>query len=155
MDRKPDSPRIFIPPPLILLGMLLAGLALDGRLGSLSRLSPIPTVMGIVITLMGLGVIAAALRLFGSAGTRAEPWKRASALVTDGIYQHTRNPMYLGMVLIYGGVALAQESLTSLILLVPLCLLIDRLIIAREERYLSRRFGAEYDVYRSHVRRWI
>lgn len=150
-----DHPRIFIPPPLIIVGTLVAGLAIDGRLtGHADFWLPIALAGGL-IALAGAAVIVVALGLFGAANTRAEPWKPASTLVSRGIYNNTRNPMYLGMLLAYVGGALGFRSVTACLLLIPLVIVFDRVIVAREEAYLTRRFGASYDEYRLRVPRWF
>ncbi len=79
----------------------------------------------------------------------------SSALVTSGPYRFTRNPMYLGMASLYAGIALAFGLLWSLALLLVVLVVIDRGVIAREERYLERRFGDEYRLYKQQVRRWL
>ena len=155
MPQRDESPRIFVPPPLIILGTLVIGLWIDGRLAFRTPFMVIPLVIGVLIVCVGLAAIGAALGLFRKAGTRAEPWKPAANLVLKGVYRFTRNPMYLGMLLIYAGLALAFRSLTAGALLFPLFFVMDRLVVAREEDYLTRRFGGVYNKYREEVRRWL
>ena len=133
----------------------MAGLLLDGRLGGIQFEADWIEWVGIGVMLLGFLLIGAALGLFQLLGTRAEPWKPASALVTIGIYRFTRNPMYLGMAAIYLGAALFAHSLVATLLLVPLLGFMDRIIIPREEAYLARRFGADYAAFRRRVRRWL
>lgn len=154
MTSTDDSPRVLIPPPLIMLGTLLVGLIVDGRVGLWPDMSPF-VFLGALLAASGAGLIAMALGLFRRADTRPEPWQPASNLVLGGIYRFTRNPMYLGMLLIYGGVAVALESPTAGLLLVPLVVVLDRFVVAREEAYLLRRFGAAYLSYQARVRRWV
>jgi len=75
--------------------------------------------------------------------------------VTTGAYRFTRNPAYLGMALIYTGIALATGGTWALITLIPTLVLVDRGVIAREERYLEQKFGAEYTTLKTRVRRWL
>jgi protein-S-isoprenylcysteine O-methyltransferase Ste14 len=84
-----------------------------------------------------------------------EPWKPTTAIVTTGPYRFTRNPAYLGMALVYVGIALLAEALWVLVPLPFVLAIIDRAVIAREERYLQRKFGHEYLDYKATVRRWI
>ncbi len=63
--------------------------------------------------------------------------------------------MYLGMLLTYAGIAIALRSPTAGILLVPVLAIMDRIVVAREEAYLERRFGESFIRYRSQVRRWL
>ncbi|MFI5210728.1 MAG: methyltransferase family protein, partial [Gemmatimonadales bacterium] len=67
----------------------------------------------------------------------------------------SRNPMYVGMTLLYLGIALWANSLWPLLLLPAVLVVMRRGVIAREEAYLERRFGDEYRSYRARVRRWL
>jgi len=150
-----DSPRIFLPPPFLFAVALALGVLLDGNALDWTHVTHTLQLVGIGIALFGIALIGAALGLFRRAQTRPEPWMPSSALVTAGIYRFTRNPMYLGMATVSGGVALFFESVLAGALLVAVVIVIDRLVIAREEAYLARRFGAEYEAFRNRVRRWI
>jgi protein-S-isoprenylcysteine O-methyltransferase Ste14 len=92
---------------------------------------------------------------FQRKGTAVEPWKPTTAIVTTGPYRLTRNPAYLGMALVYIGIALLADALWVLVPLPVVLLIIDRMVIAREERYLERKFGQEYVDYKVRARRWI
>lgn len=146
-----DNPRVFVPPPLVFAALVGAGLLIDG--GPLAI--GLPLLAAIVLAVTGFGLIAAALGLFAKSKTRAEPWRPASALVASGLYRHTRNPMYLGMVLVSFGAALAFTSAAGMLLTILAALILDRTVIAREEAYLERRFGADYREYCERVRRWL
>lgn len=150
-----DSPRVRVPPPLVILGFMLAGLAVDPGFGGWPAMSTAAAVPAAFLGAAGLAIGALAIGLFKRFQTRPEPWKPASVLVTTGVYRFTRNPMYVGMLLIYAAVALLFRSVSAGFLLLPLIMVLDQLIIRREEEYLSRRFGAVYEEYRRHVRRWI
>jgi protein-S-isoprenylcysteine O-methyltransferase Ste14 len=76
-------------------------------------------------------------------------------LVTTGIHSWSRNPIYLGLFLVYGGIGVAAGSLWALIVAVPLAITIRYGVVAREEAYLERRFGDAYRDYKAHVRRWL
>lgn len=92
---------------------------------------------------------------FSRKRTPVSPAQASTALVTDGPYRFTRNPMYMGMACAYAGAAVAAAVLWALAFLPVVLLAVDRLVIPREERHLARAFGAEYDRYRGHVRRWL
>lgn len=149
------SAGVRFPPPLVFAGLLLAGLAADKWLGLKPAIPDAVRDAGVAVAIIGLVPIAWALLQFRSAGTDPEPWKPDAAFVAVGIYRLTRNPMYLGMALMHLGLALALDSLGALLALPLAVLLIDRLVIMREERHLSARFGPEFEEYRRHVRRWI
>ena len=83
------------------------------------------------------------------------PWSPTSALVTEGPYHFSRNPIYLSFALMYLGFGLVLDSAYILVMLVVVVTLFDRLQIPREEVYLRGLFGAEFDAYAAKVRRWI
>jgi protein-S-isoprenylcysteine O-methyltransferase Ste14 len=89
------------------------------------------------------------------AGTRVETNKPTTAIVADGPYRLTRNPIYVGMFLGQIGLAVAINSLWFLAALVPFYLVIRYGVVAREEAYLDRKFGDGYLTYKSRVRRWL
>jgi protein-S-isoprenylcysteine O-methyltransferase Ste14 len=76
-------------------------------------------------------------------------------IVGSGPYRFTRNPMYVSLALAYAGMALTINSVWPLVFLPFIVLLVDRYVIRREEAYLARKFGAEYEAYRGRVRRWL
>lgn len=150
-----DSAKIGFPPPLIYLGILLLGLAYNGLTGHIGPAGAISIVTGGVFLLAGAAVILAGAERFRSAGTEVKPWLPATRLVTTGVYRFTRNPMYLGMALIYVGLAFLFDSFAAIVLLPVLIFVIQTQVIAREERYLFGKFGAEYAVYKKRVGRWF
>lgn len=153
--QRQDSAGVKVPPPLIYIAGLFAGVGLEQVVAT----PDLPGVWALVAAVAGLAIAAVldlgALRRFIRARTAAEPWKPSSALVTTGPYRFTRNPMYLGMAGLYAGISLTFGLLWSLALLPVVLVIIDRAVIAREERYLTRRFGETYLQYREQVRRWI
>ena len=148
-----DSPQVRFPPPLIYFGCLLLGLWAGRTLEWPVLVGAWPQTLGWVLVGLGSVLIGAALGWFFSAGTNPEPWKRDNALVTKGFYRITRNPMYLGMAFASFGVALVFGSFGAMIGVAVL--LVDRFVIAREERHLAHVFGEDDAVYRKRVRRWI
>lgn len=107
------------------------------------------------LVVLGVGIGLAGIARFVGDGTTLNPTGHAKVLATQGIYAYTRNPMYLGAVVAFAGLALALRS-PWLMLLVPLLGYgLVRLAIRPEEAYLERRFGASYRDYKARVRRWI
>jgi protein-S-isoprenylcysteine O-methyltransferase Ste14 len=113
------------------------------------RMVSLPLIIG------GLLLDGAAAGYFRRLGTAVEPWKPSTVLATSGLYRFSRNPIYLGFAITYVGLAVAMDSVLVLLLLIPCLFVVDRFVIQREERYLSAKFGADYDAYRARVRRWL
>jgi protein-S-isoprenylcysteine O-methyltransferase Ste14 len=145
-------------PPLLFLAALLLGLVLD-------RLLPfaftVPgddlvqwTVAGSLV-LIGLALAASGIRNFARSATPVPSNEPTSALVTTGIHRWSRNPIYLGLFLIYCGIGIAAQSPWALMLTLPLAITIRYGVVAREEAYLERRFGDAYRDYKTRVRRWL
>lgn len=152
-----DTPGVIAPPPVLFGGALAIGAALDFWLLRVPTGLPVSLRLGAGAVLAAVAgwLIAGAFRGFRRAGTAVEPWRPSTALVTGGVYRHTRNPIYLAMALLYAGLALAIDSVMALVLLPPLLALVQAGVVLREERYLERRFGDEYRRYRASVRRWL
>ncbi len=152
-----DHPGVIAPPPLIYLGFLLAGFGI-GRLVSEPSLGldvDLRRGLAFVLVIGGLLLDGIAAGTFRRLGTPPEPWKPTTALATGGLYKYSRNPIYVGFAITYAGFALAMDSPIALALLVPCLIVIDRFVIQREERYLTTKFGAEYQAYKGKVRRWL
>jgi protein-S-isoprenylcysteine O-methyltransferase Ste14 len=158
MAEEDGTAGIRILPPLVFLAGLLAGYAIWW-------FWPVPVapgewsfairVAGGVAVVLGVWLAIAAVLTFGRVGTPPEPHKPTTALALDGPYRLTRNPMYLGMALVQGGLALAGNALWPLLALVPVIWVIRTQVIDREERYLEELFGGEYRTFKERVRRWI
>jgi protein-S-isoprenylcysteine O-methyltransferase Ste14 len=155
--RKRDTAGVLAPPPLIFGLPLVAGFLLDRYVIGLSTGIDADLRYGAAGVLIAVAVVfaAGALGLFWRAGTSPEPWHPTTAIVTNGVYRITRNPMYVGMTLIYIGAALAVDSLLALALLPPTLVVVHYGVIRREERYLAAKFGDDYRRYLAQVRRWI
>ena len=148
---------LLIPPPV---WMLLVGIAM----WQLSRHWPLAVVLPAPWNRAGWFVMAAAvlaplaaIRQFGRVGTTVSPHQpeTTSALVTDGVYAWTRNPMYLGLTIVLVGWAVRLGTLAAFagpVIFVPL---IERVQILPEEQALRARFGRDYEDYCARVRRWL
>ena len=111
--------------------------------------------LGFGLVVAGVVLLSAARRAMHRADTPIDPAQPSRALVCDGIYSRSRNPVYVGGILIYSGIAIAGRSLVSLALLSLVVTGVRYIVIAREEAYLRPRFGTVYEQYCSRVRRWI
>jgi protein-S-isoprenylcysteine O-methyltransferase Ste14 len=145
-------------PPLLFLGALLLGVVADQVLPWSMSLPPVGAINGPIagaLILAGVAVFVAGIRNFSRAETPVPTNAPTRALVTTGIHGRTRNPIYLGMFLIYAGIGLALGSLSILALMLPLGLVMRYGVVAREEAYLESRFGDAYRAYKARVRRWV
>lgn len=157
MSDDKDIPGVIAPPPLIFGIPLIVGLVLHGQeLGlDINEDWPGRAIGGAILCIFGAALIMLAILKFHAAKTPPEPWKETTAFVREGVYRLTRNPMYLGMASIYLGITVIAGCLILAALFVPVIITIHRGVILREEKYLSRKFGAAYDDYRRLTRRWI
>jgi protein-S-isoprenylcysteine O-methyltransferase Ste14 len=152
---SPDTAGVIAPPPLIFLAGLGAGIALDALLPSLSVSAAVRVPIGGALLAGGLALMGSFVRAFARSQTAVRPDAPTTTIVTDGPYRISRNPGYLGMALTYSGIALLSASWWAFATLVPTLLVVRFGVIAREERYLERKFGAEYLAYKRRVRRWV
>jgi protein-S-isoprenylcysteine O-methyltransferase Ste14 len=113
------------------------------------------SLLGLVPLAIGIGLNLAADSLFKRHGTTVKPFEEPSSLVTAFPFSISRNPMYLGMVIILIGVALLLGTVSPLIPAIVLPVVIDRRFVRMEERMLAARFGEQWEQYRLQVRRWI
>lgn len=145
--------------PPLLLTLLFAGvMAVAGwAVPSLSFGSASTRMFGIVAMLAGAAVCVGGVLAFREARTTVDPTRpdMASTLVRSGVYRFTRNPMYLGFLLVLGGLAFVVAN--WLALAVALCFVpyMNRFQIEPEERALESLFGVEFNRFRSEVRRWL
>jgi protein-S-isoprenylcysteine O-methyltransferase Ste14 len=158
MTEEDGTAGIRILPPFVYLGGLIVGYLIWW-------FWPVPLVpdawsfsirvAGGVAVVLGVWLAIAAVMAFRRVGTSPDPHEPSTALAFGGPYRFTRNPMYVGMALFQGGLALAGNALWPLLALVPVIWVIRTQVIAREERYLEAKFGGEYRAFKERVRRWL
>jgi protein-S-isoprenylcysteine O-methyltransferase Ste14 len=112
-------------------------------------------ILGAVLVLLWLMLTTWSFARFWRSGTSVIPVRPTTALVIEGPYRLTRNPMYVGLLLLYTGVACWAGLAWPLLLIPVLVWVIGVSVIRREERYLTRKFGDEYRRYQTQVRRWL
>jgi protein-S-isoprenylcysteine O-methyltransferase Ste14 len=145
-------------PPVLFLAGILLGLVSDRllRLGfPFPRNDAVHWIIGGLLMLGGLVVAGGGIRDFKRAKTPVPTNEPTRALVTTGMHGWTRNPIYVGMFLLYVGIGIVARSWWVLILTVPLAVVMRYGVVAREEAYLERRFGGVYREYKARVRRWV
>ena len=150
-----NAPRRRVLPPIWLFLAILASYLLNRWL-PIVVLVPEPwNYVGVVIILLGGTLAIPSALSFRKAGTPVVPFTPSTKLVTGGWYRVTRNPMYLGMVIVFTGVAVLAGSLGAFLPLPVLIAILDLRFIRGEEQFLEGIFGDEYRQYRARVRRWI
>jgi protein-S-isoprenylcysteine O-methyltransferase Ste14 len=151
----PDKAGVIIFPPLLYFIVLVAGLAIS-YIFSYKFLSPdFAFPIGGVLLIAGFAILFRAARTFVKNNNPVNPSGSTQLIISSGIYQYTRNPMYLGLTMIFMGISILTNAWFSFVLLPPLLMIVQKGIIEREEKYLTRKFGNEYLNYKSKVRRWL
>jgi protein-S-isoprenylcysteine O-methyltransferase Ste14 len=142
-------------PPVWLLATLVLMVVLDRWLPLCHLVRPPWSWGGALLIVLGLLLAGTAMFGFRRAGTPVIPFERSTALVLRGPYRFTRNPMYLGMVLLLVGVATLLASLGAYLPIPLFAWIIHKNFIEGEERFLTEIFGEQYLAYRRRVRRWF
>jgi protein-S-isoprenylcysteine O-methyltransferase Ste14 len=154
-DTEHDNAGVIAPPPLIYLGPLLLGLFLHRARPIAFLPRPIARVLGWPLLACGIGGSLWFVVTMVRAHTPLDPRQPVRRVVTWGPFRLSRNPGYTSLAMIYVGVASVVNTLWPLLFLPAVFGVIRRQVIEREERYLDRKFGAEYRQYKASVRRWI
>ncbi len=154
VELPPDHPDLPVKPPFVFFFAMLIGVVVDW-------FKPMPARpdrwggLGMIFVGLSLALIYWAWWTLKRHRTDVRPWKPTTAIVTDGPYALTRNPIYLGFALFQVGIGLWGDKLAVLLMTVPAIAATNNWIIAREESYLLRKFGAEYERYLTQARRWM
>lgn len=140
-------------PQFWLVPFVLAGLAL-GRIFPIGP-SPMLRGAGIFLVLAGLALMAWAARTMLRARTTVMPGRQPDALVTHGPFRFSRNPIYLGDVIVLAGLMLALDAVPGLVVVPGFAWFLTQRFICQEEAMAAAAFGTEYAGYKARVRRWI
>jgi protein-S-isoprenylcysteine O-methyltransferase Ste14 len=151
---EPPSKLIAVPAPVLYLAAFLAGLALDRVGGWWIQLPVAGKLVSLMLIALGAVIGPGSAIAFALKRTTLNPAGEPTRLVTGGVYRWTRNPMYLGLALIYVGLALFLGAVGPLILLPAPLLFLNGVVIPFEEAQLRARFGESFTTYCSRVRRW-
>lgn len=111
--------------------------------------------LGIVLLIIGLGFIVLARREFAHYRQPTDPGQPTSKIIKTGVFSISRNPLYLGGVIVFLGIALLLNMLWALITLLLSTILCLYVLIMPEEKYLAAKFGREYKDYTATVHRWL
>ncbi len=145
---------VLAPPPLILVLAFFAGVALDTVL-PLRLLPPGWEWIAWVLFILGAALTGWAAYSLWKAKTPISPYEKSTHLVTGGAYRYSRNPIYVGLGLIFLALAVYRDSLWLVLLCGIAFLLIHFGVVRVEERHLEEAFGKNYRKYRQRTRRWL
>lgn len=153
---KQDTPAVHMPPPVIVAVLLGVGLACDHYLGKqFGQAADWLVYIGYGLCVLGLALVGWCAVLYRRAKTSILPHTADSNMIDTGPFGRSRNPIYLSMLLVFVGISLIINAPVALLFVVPTYLALRYYVIAREEAYLTRRFGEEYTSYQARVRRWF
>jgi protein-S-isoprenylcysteine O-methyltransferase Ste14 len=144
-----------LPPLLLVFVLAVTMLVLDRVLPLFRILHPPAAYLGAVPVALGVLIVLISAGLFRFRKTTVNPFGEPAVMVQDGFYRFSRNPMYLGMLLVLTGVGLWLGNVLALLLASAFVAIMTRWYIVREEQLLEDRFGDVYRAYRSRVRRWL
>lgn len=146
-----------IPPPIVGLCVALLMWLINRVFGFVQLQSDVLKVLAIALVIVGLAIEIYSVFLFFKQRTTVNPLRpqNTKALVVSGMYRFTRNPMYLGMLLLLCGYALWLGNVLTLPCLALFVWFINRYQIQPEEQALSAIFGEQFEDYKRRVRRWI
>jgi len=149
------GPAVKFPPPLVFIGYLLGGYALQ-------LITPIGFGMALWGKFIGTALVTGSMALLSvlltsylREKTSIESWKPTSHLITTGLYRYSRNPIYTALCLINVGVGCYLNSLWIVLSFLPSALTVYFIAIRKEEIYLKSKFGTQYVTYMNNVRRWL
>ena len=154
MPQESTGPRRVLPPVYFLFSLFFM-FALHWLLPIVRILHGPARLLGALLVLAGISMAMWSRMLFTKADTTIKPFQESSALVIQGPFRFTRNPMYVSMILVLIGTALLLGSLSPWFVVPVLAFILDRRFIRVEERMLEHTFGESYRSYQSRVRRWI
>ncbi len=153
MSDQDHGPGVRLPPPVMVAGLLAAAWLLR-QVVPVPIGPPLPA-FGSLTIFAAVALVGWAILVMAKAGTDPRPDKPDTAMVEAGPFRFSRNPIYLGFLLAVAGFALRWGDLWGWVAVVLAHLVLDRFVVAKEEAYLTTRFGAAYEAYRSRVRRWV
>lgn len=157
MKAKKDNAGVYLPPPILYVAVFFLSILIQryfplpmGPIGS-----SLGSYLSVVFILIGIMFALPALIAFFKTKNTLITIKPATSLQTKGIYNISRNPMYVGLLSVYIGIALILGNWWTFLLIPLVIFVITRYVIIKEERYLERAFGQDYLNYKTKVRRWL
>ncbi len=157
MATRKDSPGVYIPPPLFYVLTFIAAIILQKSVVidvSFFEMTAVK-VVGVALLFTAFFFLSRSIGQFISSKNTLILIKPAFSLQTTGIYHITRNPMYVGLTLVYLGITCLIGNWWNIILFPILLIVVQQYIMKKEEQYLQRKFGQQYLDYKLTVRRWL
>ncbi len=157
MKSKADNPGVYIAPPLFYVIIFVISILIQ-------KIYPIKVLffeskrafsLGLLLIAIGFSIVLPAIIRFYKTKNTLITIRPANSLQTSGIYSFSRNPMYLGLLTIYSGMAFIKGNIWTFILIPIVILVVSYFVILKEEKYLNRKFGNDYTEYKMRVRRWV
>ena len=149
-----DSPGVtFIPPKVFALAFIM-GVMLEVAMPIIPT-TWVTIFIGLIVTALAFCLMMSAHTKFQKMGTNVSTFRSASTMVTCGLYGRTRNPMYIGMVSIFAGLAITFSSIWMGLAAYGVWKYLDVYVVPREEAYMERAFGYDYRKYSARVPRWL
>ena len=144
-----------IPPPVIVLILVVSNFLSSKKIDIINI--PNQTLVSIIILLIGVFILIVPVSKFVKSKTTIDPikFKKVNKLITSGIYKYSRNPMYLGFLMIVISTSIYYLNIFSIITPILFYFWINRFQIKREEIFLTKKFGQKYITYKSKTRKWI
>ena len=144
-----------IPPPVIVLILAVSNFLSSKKIDIINI--PNQTLVSIIIFLIGVFILIVPVSKFIKSKTTVNPikFKKVNKLITSGIYKYSRNPMYLGLLMVIISTSIFFLTIISITTPFIFYFWINRFQIKREEIFLNKKFGQKYITYKSKTRKWI
>jgi protein-S-isoprenylcysteine O-methyltransferase Ste14 len=144
-----------IPPPLLVLILVVSNYFSSKKIDLI--LFPNQEITSIIIFLIGMLILINPIFKFIKSKTTIDPikFKKVNKLITSGIYRYSRNPMYLGLLMLVTSTSIFYLNIFSITTPFFFYYWVNRFQIKREEIFLTKKFGKEYLLYKTKTRRWI
>ena len=155
MSEHKDHADVKIHPPVLTVIFIAIAYILKRTIPISFVVSSVLENIGFVLVVIGFLFGVAAFLAFRKARTTLDPHGKVSAIVSDGIYRFTRNPIYLAFLLMLIGFPLNSGNYWGILLSPVFVIFMNSLVIEKEEAYLEKKFGDVYTSYKSRVRRWL
>jgi len=154
-NKDSDVPKVITRPPVIYAFFLMLSFILQYVFYLYVARNFWVVNVGVAMMISGVVIMMIAIRQFKAAGTSYEVSVPSKVLITDGLYQHSRNPIYVALTLVYLGIGFTLNNLWTVIFILPILMAVHVGVIFPEEEYLKKKFGRKYTNYFKQTRRWF